>query len=288
MKNRLFNQKDLILIFLKSPLGMQILIYSLFYIFLWTFHLIIISITSYFHLLLDHNIRVIGDWITDRGWTLIILSKVVVFYLMSLFFKLKTQKITLLEAYLRNSVQSPRLEFIVIILFMIFAVVTIGGVQLNKTMIIEVPRLLLSAIGTFIFYGIDFFLVVTLSAIYPIYGQSTRLLTSFVFAFLFYLYSSFTFIYEQNISIHLFLLFFILIYLSEWRRKNWTLPIYFLSFFIFPFYTFLGQDPVWGEIYSPFLLSNKLSNISSLLICLIAIAYLNYKEQKCPEYIYRD
>jgi hypothetical protein len=288
MKKYLLNVQLQVVQFFKSPFGMQILVYSFFYAFLWSFHLVLISLTSFFHLLLDHNIRVIGDWITDRGWTLIILSKVVVFYLVSLFYKLKSQKVALLEAYLRNSIQSPRLEFVVVLLFMMLAVLSVGSVQINKTMIIEIPRLLFSSIGTVVFYGIDFFLVVTLSAFYPLYDESKRLLRSFVFAILFYLYSSFTFIYEQNISINLFLFFFILVYLSEWRRHNWSLPLLFLSFFIFPFYTLLGQDPVWGEVYSPFLLSKKMTTLSSVLICFIAIAYLHYKEKKYPEYIYRD
>ncbi len=288
MKTNILKLRDRIYHFGQSPLGKQILAYSLFYAFLWSFHLALISITSYFHLLLDHNIRVIGDWITDRGWTLIIISKVVVFYLVSLFYKLKTQKVSIIEAYLRNSVQSPRLEFIVVLIFMTLAVLSIGGVQVNKTMIIEVPRLFFSTIGTLVFYGIDFFLVVTLSAFYPLYDESMRLVRSFIFAGLFYLYSSFTFIYEQNISIHLFLLFFLLIYLSEWRRNNWSLPMLFLLFFIYPFYTIFGQDPVWGEVYSPFILNKKISNVSIFIICFMSVAYLDYKEKKYPEYIYRD
>ena len=78
--------------FFQSNLGKQILFYCFFYGVLWGVHLILISLVSFFHLLLEHNIRTIGDWIGDRGWGLIILSKMSVFYLAMLFVNLKTKR----------------------------------------------------------------------------------------------------------------------------------------------------------------------------------------------------
>jgi len=103
--------------FFETPLGCQIKFYALFYFILWSLHLILISLISFFHLLLNHNIRTIGDWIGDRGWELIIFSKLLIFYISVQFIRLRNKKLNLLQGYLRNSIQWPRKEFIVVIIF---------------------------------------------------------------------------------------------------------------------------------------------------------------------------
>jgi hypothetical protein len=277
-----------ILLFFQSPFGKQVLFYSFFYFILWSFHLILISITSYFHLLLNHNIRIIGDWISDRGWTLIIISKAVVFYLTLLFYRLRTNKVVSVQSYFKNSIQSPRMEFIVAWLFLLIGIMGIGNIRYNSTMIIDISRIFLSVIGTFIFYAMDFILLVILDVFFPIRDEKIRRKRVFIFSLLFYLFSSMTFIYEQTMTLRLLGCFFLLLYLSEWRRKNWTLPLFALIGFIIPLNAFLGIDPVWGEIYSPFAMGKNFTESSFLFLIATAVFYLEYKTKSMPEYIYRD
>lgn len=274
--------------FFKSNIGKQIVIYFVFYVFLWSFHLILISLISFFHLLLDHNIRTIGDWISDRGWTLIIISKVIVFYLAMLFVSLKTKKFFSLKSYIRNSVQTPRLEVFVTILFLLIGILGIGEMSFNSAMIFEIDRIVLSVVGTFIFYSVDYILLVILDVFYPIREDSLRLKRLFLLPLLFYLFSSATFVYEQTISMKLYVFFILLLYSGEWRRKNWTLPAIFLLTFIVPTYAFLGLDPVWGEAYSPIVASRKIGTFSLFILIGFALGYLHYNLKKKPEYIYRD
>lgn len=274
--------------FLRSPLGRQIVIYLFFYAFLWGLHLILISLVSYFHLLLNHNIRTIGDWIADRGWTLIIISKAIVFYLAMLFVNLKTKKIFSLKSYFRNSIQAPRLEVLVALIFLVIGLMGIGEMKINRTMIVEIDRLILSIVGTFIFFAVDYVLLVILDVFYPIRDEKLRLKRIFLFPALFYFFTAATFVYEQTITFKLYPLFFLLLYSGEWRRKNWTLPALFLSAFIVPAFSLMGLDPVWGEIYSPFSPIRKIGWASFLILILFAIGYLQYTLKKKPEYIYRD
>ncbi len=276
------------LVFLQSNLGKQMIFYTLFYAILWGFHLILISLISFFHLLLDHNIRTIGDWIGDRGWTLIIISKFVVFYLAMLFVNLKTQKVFSLNSYFRNSTQTPRLEILVTVLFLVLGLMGVGEIKFNKTMIIEVDRLLLSMIGTFVFFAVDYVLLVILDVFYPVREDKQRLQRMFVLPLFFYFFTSATFIYEQTISFKLYAFFILLVYAGEWRRKNWTLPALFLIAFIIPSFSLLGLDPVWGEIYSPMAASKKISTLSVFILIAFALGYLQYTIRKKPEYIYRD
>lgn len=274
--------------FFRSNLGKQILYYFFFYAILWGFHLILISLVSYFHLLLNHNIRTIGDWIGDRGWTLIIIAKGVVFYLAMLFVNLKTKKIFSLKSYFRNSIQTPRLEFFVTIFFLLIGVLGIGEIKFNQTMIFELHRLILSVVGTFIFFAVDYVLLVILEVFYPIRDEAVRLKRIILLPLLFYFFSAATFVYEQTISMKIYALFLLLVYSGEWRRKNWTLPALFLVLFIIPVFSLMGLDPVWGEIYSPMAASKKIPSSSFFILIAFAIGYLQYTLQKKPEYIYRD
>ncbi len=274
--------------FFKSNLGSQVLYYSLFYTVLWLLHLLIISLISYFHLILDHNIRTIGDWISDRGWIIIIISKVCVFYLATLFIGLKTKKIYSLKSYLRNSIQIPRLEIIVALLFLLLGVIGIGQVQVNKMMILEFDRILYSIVGTFLFYGIDYAFLIIIDVFYPVRLKEELKRRLFIFPILFYFFSNSTFIYEQTINLKHLIIFFLLLYVGEWRRRNWTMPLLFLIAFIIPLYSFMGLDPVWADLYTPFAAEKKISSLSFFILISFGLGYLEYTLKKKPEYIYRN
>lgn len=288
MKTHIIDHYNTVRDFLQSNLGKQMILYFAFYAVLWGFHLILISLISFFHLLLDHNIRTIGDWIGDRGWSLIIISKVAVFYLATLFVNLKTKKIFSLKSYFRNSIQAPRIEVVVTLLFLVIGLLGLGEIKFNSTMIVEIDRLILSIVGSFVFFAVDYVLLVILDVFYPVREDSLRLKRMIVLPLLFYFFTAATFVYEQTITLKLYAFFILLVYSGEWRRKNWTLPAVFLLAFIVPSFSLLGLDPVWGEIYSPMAASKKISTTSVFVLIIFAIGYLQYTLKKKPEYIYRD
>jgi len=274
--------------FFASPLGSQIKYYALFYFVLWSFHLVLISLISYFHLLLNHNIRTIGDWIGDRGWFLIILSKVLIFYLALQFIRLKSNKMTLVRSYFRNSIQLPRKEIFVALFFLLIGLMGLGKMMLNNTIIFELHRMLLSAVGTIIFFSVDYAMLVVLEIFFPLRSALDERRKLFLFPLLFYWFTYATFIYEQTVSIKLYAYFFLLLYLGEWRRRNWTLPLLFLLAFMVPSYTILGQDPVWNSNYTILAMEKSISSFSIFILIAFAVFYLNRTIKKNPEYIYRD
>lgn len=288
MEKRIYNTYHMVVRFLQSNMGKQIIFYCVFYAIMWGFHLILISLISFFHLLLKHNIRTIGDWIGDRGWGLIILSKVVVFYLAMLFVNLKTKKLFSLKSYFRNSIQTPRVEIIVTLLFLVISLFALGEIKFNSKMIVELDRILLSIIGSFIFFAVDYIFLVILDVFYPIREENIRLKRIVIFPFLFYFFTAATFVYEQTVTFKLYAFFILLVYSGDWRRKNWTIPALFLVAFIVPTFSLLGFDPVWGEIYSPMFASKEISTTSIFILIIFSIGYLQYTLKKKPEYIYRD
>lgn len=275
-------------VFFESPLGAQIKYYALFYFVLWSMHLILISLISYFHLLLNHNIRTIGDWIGDRGWHLIIISKTLIFYLALQFIRLKSKKINLIKSYFRNSIQLPRKEIIVALLFLTIGLMGLGRIVYNRTILFEFDRMFLSVIGTCIFFSVDYILLVFLEMFFPLTSHQDRIRKLFIFPLLFYYFNYATFIYEQTTHFALYSFFFFLLYLGEWRRRNWTLPLLFLIAFLVPAYSFFGLDPVWSSSYTFFAMEKMVSSFSVFILVAFALAYLERTKRKNPEYIYRD
>jgi hypothetical protein len=274
--------------FFETPLGNQVKFYGLFYLSLWSFHLIIISLISFFHLLLGHNIRTIGDWIGDRGWLLIIFSKITIFYLALQFIRLKSKKLNLLKSYLQNSIQLPRREVFVVIVFMLVGLAGLGRVGFNRAYIFELPRILYSIIGTLVLFSVDYALIVVFEIFFPLESEHQKRLKLVLVPLLFYAFTYITFIYEQNVSFRLYAYFFLIIYLGEWRRRNWTLPLLALTSFVVPVHSLMGLDPVWGANYTFFAAQRPVGTFSLFILIGISVGYLFWVQRKYPEYIYRE
>jgi len=274
--------------FFETPLGNQVKFYALFYLCLWSFHLIIISLISFFHLLLGHNIRTIGDWIGDRGWLLIIFSKGSIFYLALQFIRLKSKKLNLLKSYLQNSIQLPRREIFVVIAFMLVGLAGLGKLGFNRAYIFELPRILYSIVGTVVLFSADYALIVVFEIFFPLENEQQKRLKLLILPLLFYAFTYITFIYEQNVSFRLYAYFFLVMYLGEWRRRNWTLPLLALISFIVPVHSLMGLDPVWGANYTFFAAQRPIGTFSLFILIGISVGYLFWIQKKNPEYIYRE
>ena len=148
------------------------------------------------------------------------------------FIRLKTKKINLVRSYFRNSIQLPRKEVVASLLFLILGLTGLGKLSTNHIMIFEFSRIVLSAVGTFIFFAVDYVLIIILEIYYPLHTERFKTQKLFLFPLLFYYFTNATFIYEQTVSLKLYAYFFLLLYLGEWRRKNWTLPFLFLLTFL--------------------------------------------------------
>lgn len=274
--------------FLNSPIGKQCTNYTLFYAVIWVFHLIIVSVISYFHLILNHSIGTIADWIIDRGWIVISISKIVIFSIAVQFMKLKTKKYVLIKGMLRNSVSWPRHESFVLLVFLLLGIITIGNIHYNPAFILDFNHLISSSIGTLVFFGIDLFFILILDIFNPLKTEEERKLKIFIFPFMFYLYTRATFVYEQTISFNLYGYFLLILYFAYWRRRNWTLPIFLIISFFLPLFVFMGLDPVTGPTFSIFSSNYVLGTPSLIILVLFSCAYLEWRKRKYPEYIYRD
>jgi hypothetical protein len=176
----------------------------------------------------------------------------------------------------------------VCLIFLITGLVSLGSVEWNTSLIFQIDRIILSFLGTFIFFAVDYLLIIILGLVFPVKIEKDINKKLFLFSFLFYLFTYITFQYEQNISLKLFAYFFLLLYTGVWRRPNWTLPLIVLLVFIIPSFTLLGLDPVWGHSFSLFKTVSKISTSSIFLLIFFAIAFLHYRLKNKAEYILRE
>lgn len=271
-----------------TPLNEQGKRYFFYQATVWIFHLLVISLVSFFHLILNHSLGTIAEWINERGWQLIIFTKLSVMFLFLQFFSLKFQIINKLKSFYQNGKMWPRTDFAVMGIFFFIALLALGRPEINSAIIFEIDNLVLSYLGFIIFFAVDFIFLILLNANFPL-AREERFKGAILHSLLFYLGTWISFQYEfAKVNSIFFFLFFMLLNLSMWRRENWTLPFLFLFFVISPISAFMGFDPVWQNQYSILRFSENISGIEFNLLIGISLLYLHYRKRVEPEYIYRD
>ena len=239
----------------------QIRHFCLFQFSIWIFHLIIISIVSFFHLVLNHSIGTIAEWISERGWQLILVTKTVIFVSYYQYYKLRYPLKEKFKYYLQSGMMIPRTDFLTVTLFSLLCLIFLGNLQLNSGVIFNPVNLIFSAIGNLSFFAFDFIFVVFLNILYPL-DDKTRRSMNFWLSLIFFLGTKATFQYEIiHVSSLYFYTFFTFGYFSTWRRENWSLPLMFLVVVLLPLNVFCGFDPVWLSQYS--FLSCRLESLHS-------------------------
>lgn len=272
----------------ESNLGKQTLNYFLFYACIWAFHLIIISVVSFFHLILNHNIGVIADWIVDRGWILIILTKILIFAAAVQFMRLRTKNYVHIRGLLRNAISWPRHENFVVALFLLLGIISLGNIRPNDAYILDFSRLLFSILGTILFFGIDVLFILILDVFNPITNEEEKNKKILFFAIYFFLFNRITFLYEQMTTINLLAYFYLILFSAYWRRRNWTLPLFVIVTFFIPAFVLFGFDPIWDTSFSIFKYGTAVKPFSMFILIAFSISYFYFRSKKYPEYIYRD
>lgn len=271
-----------------SPLATQVKRYILFQSIVWIFHLVVISLVSFFHLILNHGLGTIAEWINERGWELIIFTKVVVLFLFFQFFSLRFQVLSKIKSFYQNGFMRLRSDFLIVSVFFFIALFALGKPESNTAIGLEIGNLVLSYVGLIVFFGVDFLFLVLLSANFPL-PQNDHFKAIVIHALTFFLGSWLSFQYEFiNVNSIFFFIFLFLMYLSVWRRDNWTLPFTFLCFILTPISAFFGFDPVWQNQYSFLRFTQQIEPLEFNLIIVFCMLYLHLQQKRFPEYIYQE
>lgn len=165
--------------------------YTLFAILYCLIHLILTSVFSFFHFLLDHDLATVNNWLSLNSWEIISFSKLSAVLVMVKLFQFNSYGDNYFWASIGEYFKSPSKKIFVIIFFVLAILYALieqfgGGIRSNSLF----ENLMLSSfLGSFVFYAADF-------------------------VFLIYLFNYFDYTLSQSIGKHIdgatLLIFFIL------------------------------------------------------------------------------
>ena len=260
----------------------QVGLFSLYQGSVSLFHILIISFVSFFHFQLDHGITTLETWVYEHGWGIIILTKGISFLVIYKFLIMYSSR-PLLKGFVveRNFFHYKKRSFIFLVFFLFFFLF-LGRPAIAESFSLDLYELVVSFFGLTFFYGIDFFVLLFLSILFPLKNKIQSIGVRVIFTLLFIGVSLMTFLYQRNMGFMTFFFFFVLTSFIGEEDFKWNISLYFLLFLILPFSMFFGLDPLKGGEFSPFFMTQDLQPI--ILIFLFGISFL-YLDGRFLKYI---
>lgn len=262
-----------------SNLKKSIFFYTIFNILFMFLMLFLVSLMSFLHFQLDHDMLTIESWLQEYGWELIIFSKVLV-----LFITLKTISIRKASdfdmiKFLKSRIQSPRYYIFVFILFIYFMGFSISDV-IQSDRHIGFLSLFISFTGSIIFYLADLFVLTTILEEFPLEKEKDFFKLIAYSSMIFMIFTYITIPYSRNIILFLTVNFFTLLFLVDLKSLNLLNGFSFLLFLTAPLNTFFGSDLVWGKTKALFDLEFNTPAYFILFIWVLACGYIEFIRRK--------
>ncbi|MGE3610533.1 MAG: hypothetical protein AB7I27_13165 [Bacteriovoracaceae bacterium] len=237
------------------------------------------SIGAFFHFLLNHEISIVESWLHNNQWEILIVSKVTSAFLLGRWFQIRSYNMKPIRLMIKELVEWPEPQAIVISLFMLVSLLTLGEVGGGGQNLGHWYNQFTSFIGLFLFFGIDFVVLTYLGEFLTQRDASSRMWTGIGHTFIF------SMAYKVSVPDYYGLLGYVifcystLFYLSGKLFKSWSNIVCFLLLFVAPMGTFFGMDPVWGDDFSSLRMMNKLNLAFLAAIWMISFGYYNYRNQ---------
>jgi hypothetical protein len=238
-------------------------------------HLLLISVFTFFHFLLDHEMGAIENWISLNGWEIIVLAKLISLGLIAKIIQVNTYKQFNFLDEIRDAVTLPSKKSISIVFFMIVMFYSLliqfgGGIQSNK---VWEDLFFSSFLGSCLFYSFDILCIGLIIKYFDL--KITEPIKIFIFCLLFFVISSKIVLpYMDKYSFFLVIHFASIFYLG-YHRNIGDLLLY-LFFIIAPQSAFFGIDLVWDNSYSVFSHKDNIPLLGTLGIWGIALGYYRY------------
>ena len=260
----------------------KILLYYFGYSVLFLiFHLSIISLVSFFHFLLDHDMSVIENWLYRNAWEMIFLSKICAAFIIIKSLELNNYFIKNLFFILKGDIWKPTRSAIVFIIFLavlFYALILQFGGEIvggNKS----IDFVYVSFIGSIFFYFIDFIVINVLVRNITIQSKRRYFFLMLALTSIFMLFTKATLPYISKYYIFLILHFFTLLTLLFTNKNNIMNPVLYSIVVIGPLSAFYGLDLVWDNAHALYSYKESLPVVGIIGVWLIGLIYY-YKFQK--------
>lgn len=253
--------------------------YFCYWLLILIVHHILISTAAFFHFQLDHRLGTIEEWIFEKGWEIIILSKLFSSWLILKFISIKSDSRSPLRDVFTKGFHLPEKEIFIFAIFFILMSVMIGAPTKGALVSLYILKPMLSFLGITFFFLSDIMVFNSLKSIHP-FSRIEKWSAYFIFSGVLYLFSKVIFLYGLDISFNLYLIALISFFFSDWRQINWSIPAFFLISCIAPLSAFLGWDPIWKDSFTPLVFSRPLNAVNLSIIVIVAFGYFFYKSRQ--------
>lgn len=261
--------------FLFSSSARKTLVYYSGFCFLFLFtYLALVSTVSFFHFLLDHEMRVIERWLTMNAWETLILAKMIAAFIVLKALRLNNYLFTSSLTVLKNSELVPERKALAMLFyfgtFFVAMAFQFGQIISNEK---GVDFVLTSYLGSILFYLIDFFVIFNLLHHNPLERRRQKILLCIALPALFILVTKSAMPYIETQTLYLALHFGSMTALLAKSKNNMGNIFLYSVLIIGPMSVFFGVDLVWADNYSKYLYPSHTSLMGTFLVWLTGFIY---------------
>lgn len=259
---------------ISKNLKKNILYYSFFGLVNYVIYIITISFAAFVYFILDHNLADIDTWIGQNSWELVILSKAIALGVTLKFVNLNNNLST--RVFVKENLVRPTQTIITTSLFLgitFFALINEYTVKVLPSDIVS-NFSMQSAFGSFLFYMIDFFIIVYLLKFFPIIRKRNKFIFITLSMVIFLLSAKLTIPYLNRFIFFVILNLIFLILIGLKSKKSLSDCAVYSLLIISPLSSIYGLDLILGDNLS---LYQKAADLPYMGICLTwFVSYLYY------------
>lgn len=212
---------------------------------------ILISISSFFHFSLGHNFFLIEEWLHQKGWEFLLISKLISLWLMRKFIAMNSFNQMPLKHYIRENWGRSSYPLWVLIFFLNIFIIAFGRISFSGFSFEILFHTFFSAVGLVTFIGVDFLILCYLLDSLSVKSQTVKILSCLFYGVIFLLTFRVIAPYASARYVTLYL-HFVIIFVLFFKTKSLKNSLLFLLLHSVFYESFLGRDPIWGEVYSIF------------------------------------
>jgi len=256
-----------------SPEYKKIVLYYCLYCFIFVLsHLLLVSIFSFFHFLLEHEMGTIESWISRNSWEIIGASKLFALYILYKMTKLNYYGDKKFIHYFKDMDKKPTKKSFALVIFVLaifYSLMMQFGAGIKSNQFLD-DLFLSSFSGSFLFFGIDIVCLFYLRSFFK-FKEDSLIKTLFILLIIFIGSSKIVLPYLDKYLIFLVIHFVSLYYLG--LKNNFGDMAIYLLLIVAPLSSLFGMDLVWDNSYAIFTYDEKIPVLGILAIWTVGLGY---------------
>lgn len=244
----------------------QILNYGIYQIIGWLFFMILVSVSTFFHFLLNHRLGVIEDWLFEFGWQLIIFSKLISFIFLYSFFKIKFDVGNPMETIFFQGNKKIKNALIKSIFFILVSATVFGSFHVNFNF--NFLKTLASYISSTLFFGLDIVFIMLLQKVWKVDEEKNSNLI-WIFSGIFVILSHLFYFKDSPYSLLFLIHIFLVLKFTFDKYLSWSNPMLYVLLIVGASVSLIGLDPVWTHHFT--IINSSFGNDAIFLYAIIFV-----------------